>query len=176
MSISYLTSPNDFSLYSKNLTVTDTLTAPNFTPGSIDTTTISVETLTLTNKQTLNLGLWALTGFGWEEIPTLIDITYRIIDKLIFIEIPMFTSSLPSGVNQLAISQEIFTDAVINWGFGFRYQSLNPCMGLFNSGNDETIYLTLYDSSNTAIYISRDTPYSAGLFKFYPTVLTLILS
>lgn len=177
MSISYLTSPNDYNLHCKSLSASDSLSTKNFSPDSIDTNTITVNSIALTNKKSLSLGLWGNTSFGWVEIvPPIINITYRIVDKLIFIEFPVITASLPSGINQLAISDEVFSSPSIAWGFLFKYDTNNIVLGSVNSGADEFLLASLLNSLNTAIFLNRTSPFSAGVFNLYPTVITLILA
>lgn len=177
MSISYLTSPNSFEIYSKTIT-TENIKAATMEIQNFDTPSLSVETLTLTNKQTLILSLWGLSGFGWIEIRPLIEVTYRVIDKLIFIEIPEFNATIPNGINQLALSEEIFTNPTIAWPFLFKYDSINQTLGSVNGSADEILFTSLFKATNTGIYINRGyyVPYNPGPFIFYPIVLTLILA
>lgn len=169
MSISYLTTNNSFDLFSNSLT-TNNLNASNFSA-----TELSVGTLTLTNKETLNVSVYYNSGFGYVALQQNLTLTYLTIDKLVFIDVPKIEiNNIPNNVDSLYIAEN--NTPSITWGFNFKYDTYYT--SYYQDASNPLVNTVYYidNATNSTIVLSKldNTPFTTGLLIAYPTVLTAV--
>ena len=178
MSISNLFYKNNYSLIcndlSANSVATEIMEVTNFTADSL-----TVGTLNLENKQNILVNLYYNNGINNIILESGITLSYWTIDKIIFLEFPKITvSSMPSGLTDLFLSEQIISSPSIAWGFNFKYDAWYSCF--YQDASNPKVNATYYfdNASNTVIGINKQdgSSFSSGLLNIYPTVITLIKS
>jgi hypothetical protein len=168
MSISYLLSPNDYSLYSKELN------ANTVSTDEVNASKIITPDLELSNKGSIICDLVYFTGINWQVITPGIEIKYTSVDKFVFIEVPLISAVLPSNVATYYISQFLNSPA-INFPFTFKYINLSTAF-LTQSGIQSVINYKTYTTADTPIQINNlgSSNFTGGPVTFNAAVLVLV--
>jgi len=183
MSLCDLQHDNNNEFLLKKLTAkqiaTDTFTANNILIGAINTASLTTSSITLSNKITYSVGLYySETTANYINLIPSINISFWLIDKILFLEIPEITATLPPNCSILALAQTVTPDPSISWPFTFKYEFYQQATAEIGGPSVEQINTAIDNTQTSAIYLYPLAPgyFQTGTIKIFGMVRTFLIN